>query len=247
MKILDIGCGRGERIVNTLSKKGDCIGIDPVSQFIEEAEKNAPQNCQFFLSRLEDLDLGENEFDEVHCYEVLEHVDDLERSISQIVRLLKPQGRLFLSIPHQRSEKVLERLDKDYLSPEMHKRVFDPKELKEKLLSKGLKIKKYRLEGFFTALSLTYSFLRKIPYESQSGLPLKSDPILHLLHSLELIFDLKDLNFRRSLWMKRRKVYLFYSLVVIRIFLWPLRLITLFLNQLYPKKVYIEAVLSQSS
>ena len=45
------------------------------------------------------LPLAEHSFDSVFCSEVLEHVPDLDQSISEISRVLKPNGQLLVTVP----------------------------------------------------------------------------------------------------------------------------------------------------
>lgn len=42
----------------------------------------------------------DNEFDEIYASHVLEHVDDLVRVMGELRRILKPDGRLVVRVPH---------------------------------------------------------------------------------------------------------------------------------------------------
>ncbi len=42
----------------------------------------------------------DNYADEIHCYHVLEHLDDPILKVEEMYRILKPEGLLFLRVPH---------------------------------------------------------------------------------------------------------------------------------------------------
>jgi SAM-dependent methyltransferase len=39
-------------------------------------------------------------FDEVHAYDVIEHLDDVLGTMEEVHRVLKPGGRVFITVPH---------------------------------------------------------------------------------------------------------------------------------------------------
>lgn len=43
---------------------------------------------------------GDDEFDEIIAYSILEHVDDLVRTMDELHRILKPGGRLDIIVPY---------------------------------------------------------------------------------------------------------------------------------------------------
>ncbi|RYY20870.1 MAG: class I SAM-dependent methyltransferase [Chitinophagaceae bacterium] len=45
------------------------------------------------------LSFADDSFDSVICIEVFEYLDDYQRAINEIYRLLKPSGRAFISVP----------------------------------------------------------------------------------------------------------------------------------------------------
>jgi ubiquinone/menaquinone biosynthesis C-methylase UbiE len=90
MKKLDIGCGR--------YKVSGAIGID---------------NCD-----LENVDIKHDlnkfpwpiensSFDEIHCYHVLEHVDDVIKTMQEIYRISKNNSIVYIKVPHASCSKSL--------------------------------------------------------------------------------------------------------------------------------------------
>ena len=95
-KALDIGCGKGF-LVKALRELGvDAEGIDISEYAIENAVTEYVKQ-----SDATNLPYDDNVFDLVLCIEVLEHLEesDLNKSIMEIRRVLKPQGIIFLTTP----------------------------------------------------------------------------------------------------------------------------------------------------
>ena len=101
-EIIDIGCGYGFRTIE-LSKaiNGSVVGIDVDSTRIEEAEKfvreNGIQNCRFKVMDAESLEFGEGRFDVVVADEMIHHVRNLDKVISEMHRVLKNGGIAMIS------------------------------------------------------------------------------------------------------------------------------------------------------
>lgn len=97
-RVLDVGCGGGY-LCEEFAKVGYAvIGIDPSQNTLEAARAHAAQNClrvDYEKARAEALPFGNSLFDCVCCCDVLEHVDSIDHTVSEIARVLKPGG-LFL-------------------------------------------------------------------------------------------------------------------------------------------------------
>lgn len=97
-KLLDVGCGGG-LLAEEFARAGFKVtGIDPAPETIETARAHAAASglsIEYEIGSGEHLPFPEGSFDNVACCDVLEHVDDVNRVIGEIARLLKPGG-LFL-------------------------------------------------------------------------------------------------------------------------------------------------------
>ena len=99
-KILDIGCGVGDFLLYLMQRGWDVVGIEPSS----DAQLIAEQRLGFLpLSPSASSSLPDHSFDVITLWHVLEHIDDLKFQISEIKRLLKPQGRLVIALPNFQS------------------------------------------------------------------------------------------------------------------------------------------------
>jgi 2-polyprenyl-6-hydroxyphenyl methylase/3-demethylubiquinone-9 3-methyltransferase len=99
MKVLDIGCGGGI-LCESLAKLGaDVTGIDLSENVINIANSHQKNlNIHYEVASAEDFaEIHPAQFDVITCMEMLEHVPDPASIIASCEKLLKPQGKLFLS------------------------------------------------------------------------------------------------------------------------------------------------------
>lgn len=95
---LENGCGVGMYVEHLESHVGEIIGME----FDEERAQEARQLSQKILGGAsENLPFLENTFDVIVSHEVLEHVQDDEAAVQEMVRTLKPGGRIFLFLPNR--------------------------------------------------------------------------------------------------------------------------------------------------
>lgn len=95
MSALEVGCGGGI-LTEEIARMGfDVIGIDPSGQSVKIAAGHANAkglNIRYEKGIGEALPYWDSIFDIVFCCDVLEHVHDVPRVISEISRVLKPGG-----------------------------------------------------------------------------------------------------------------------------------------------------------
>lgn len=98
LRALDIGCGGGF-LAEEFARLGcDVVGVDPSTVSIETARSHAAAsnlNIDYRVGSGEQLPLEDSTFDLVYCCDVLEHVSDLDRVVSETGRVMK-SGGLFL-------------------------------------------------------------------------------------------------------------------------------------------------------
>ena len=103
-QILDIGCGAGvDTILAALSigPKGSVVGVDIVPEMIARAESNLQMmdldNVDFQNTSGEKLPFADDTFDVVISNGVINLIPDKEAVLSEIIRVLKPAGRLMVA------------------------------------------------------------------------------------------------------------------------------------------------------
>ncbi len=98
--ILDVGCGNC-RFLNEVYRLGhNAFGIDISRKRIEENKKENP-NLNLFHGFAEKLPFDDESMDVVVATELLEHVLDLEKTLSEFKRVLKKGGKLFIQVPNE--------------------------------------------------------------------------------------------------------------------------------------------------
>ena len=95
---LEVGSGGGI-LTEEIARMGfNTIGIDPADQSVHTASNHAKAsglNIKYDKGTGENLPYVHNSFDCVFCCDVLEHVQDLPKVMSEISRVLKPGGIFF--------------------------------------------------------------------------------------------------------------------------------------------------------
>ena len=146
--VLDAGCGSG-RHLRALAKLPNLniIGIDRNGSDLNDALtglKNMPDalSDNYLVSRadIKKLPFASASFDCVICSEVLEHIPEHENALKELVRILKPQGDLVVSVPRYFSEKICWLISPAYSSEKGgHIRIYKKKKLQKMLANQGIK------------------------------------------------------------------------------------------------------------
>jgi SAM-dependent methyltransferase len=97
---LDLGCGDGILTDILLQHTGSrsLVGID-VDPLETEAAARFPFYCRVHTCPGNDIPEPERTFDFVLSNSVLEHIADLEATIAEVSRVLKPGGRFLFTVP----------------------------------------------------------------------------------------------------------------------------------------------------
>ena len=98
LRVLDFGCGPGTISVGLarMVAPGELHGVDMEESQIDLARSGAKVNRQdnaiFHVGDVTDLPFEDNFFDVAHCHGVLMHVPDTQAVLSEVMRVLKPNG-----------------------------------------------------------------------------------------------------------------------------------------------------------
>jgi SAM-dependent methyltransferase len=166
-RVLDLGCGTGRHSFEALKRGAKVIALDLNPADLRQAGgwmaamQEAGECAEAgHLVRADALCLpfADGAFDQVIASEVLEHIPEDRQAMSEIARVLKPGGRLAVSVPRWFSESVCWALSDEYhLNPGGHVRIYRGDELEEKLRAAGFAVVG---EGFAHALHSPYWWLR---------------------------------------------------------------------------------------
>lgn len=116
--ILDFGCGSGVMLPFLAGISKQVIAMDVDLLPIQSVQKYIPlaNNVQIKdAAKINISDLPKNSFDLIIALDVLEHVQDLPTTLSELFSLLKPNGQLIVSGP---TENILYQLGRKIAGPE---------------------------------------------------------------------------------------------------------------------------------
>jgi len=110
--ILDLACGEGYN-ARKLARKGAVVtGVDLSQRLIDLAmaeEARDRLKIDYHLSDAASLkEFSTDHFDVVTCFMALQDIEDYEKAISEVCRVLKAKGRFVFSIPHPCFEMIVE-------------------------------------------------------------------------------------------------------------------------------------------
>jgi ubiquinone/menaquinone biosynthesis C-methylase UbiE len=116
-RVLDLGCGAGDLTGDLAGMAASVVGVDVAEAALRRARRRHP-GIPFLRAELDAaLPLDDNAFDVVWSSEVIEHVADTARWLSEVRRVLRPGGRLLLTTPsHDRLKLVVGGLER-YSAP----------------------------------------------------------------------------------------------------------------------------------
>jgi SAM-dependent methyltransferase len=124
-RILDVGCGLGDFLLFYR----DIVGVD--------INKDCVNYCKSFnlnveLMVVDILPFDDNSFDSIILDNVIEHIENPSNLLSEIKRVLTPNGILLVGVP----------CDKGYMYDDDHKNFYDVSSLKL-LLKEDFSLKQY--------------------------------------------------------------------------------------------------------
>ncbi|WP_460613203.1 class I SAM-dependent methyltransferase [Hymenobacter seoulensis] len=94
--LLDYGCGTGHFLAAAKSNGWKVAGWEPNARAREEATQRVGQP----LPLLDLAQLPTATYDAITLWHVLEHVHELNDTLQQLIRLLKPDGTLIIAVPN---------------------------------------------------------------------------------------------------------------------------------------------------
>ena len=117
-RVLDFGCGSGVMLPFLAQQSKQVIALDIDLLPLEKIKKHIPLSSNVEACDAKHVSLSglaQKSFDLISALDVLEHVDDLPRTLSELLRLLKPGGQLVVSGP---TENILYQLGRKVAGPE---------------------------------------------------------------------------------------------------------------------------------
>jgi SAM-dependent methyltransferase len=136
--ILDVGCGTGG-MLEFLSEYGETVvGLDMSPEAIAYCkERKLPANVSTHLGSLpNDMPPGTDRWDVVTAFDVIEHLDDDQKTLNDVYAALIPGGTFVATVP------ALQYLWGPHDDLNYHKRRYDAALLRDRLRAAGFVIEK---------------------------------------------------------------------------------------------------------
>ncbi|MDI6780708.1 MAG: class I SAM-dependent methyltransferase [bacterium] len=147
--ILDIGCGPGETM-SYLERFGRVMGMDVSNDAVRFCKGRGHK--YILCASAENLPIRDESFSLITMLDVLEHIEDDEKTLHELVRICKPNGVIVLTTP------AYQFLWGDIDEICRHKRRYTASELCTKLKATGLHIEKV---SYMNALLLPVTWLMR--------------------------------------------------------------------------------------
>jgi SAM-dependent methyltransferase len=150
-KVIDVGAGAGRHSFEAYRRGGDVIAFDQDKEELENVATmfeamaeagEAPPSARAEAVSGDALALpyADGTFDVVIASEILEHVPADEAAIAELVRVLKPGGKLAVTVPRWLPEKLCWMLSDEYHANEGgHIRIYKADELRAKVTARGMR------------------------------------------------------------------------------------------------------------
>ncbi|MBS4534315.1 methyltransferase domain-containing protein [Clostridium sp. D2Q-14] len=98
-RILDIGCGTGNYSIRLAKLGYEVVGIDISDEMLDIAKEKAKGkklDIEFYNMDIYDLKFDDNEFDGAFSMAAFEFVEDTEKALDEIFRVIKSEGQVLI-------------------------------------------------------------------------------------------------------------------------------------------------------
>lgn len=100
--VLDVACGEGYGSSMMADVAKSVIGVDVSQEAVDNAKSSYKKtNLTYQQGSASDLGFSDESFDVVVSFETIEHLMEQEEMISEISRVLRPNGRVIISSPNR--------------------------------------------------------------------------------------------------------------------------------------------------
>ncbi len=136
-RVLEIGCGVGA-VISALSQKGYCATGTDISRVAIEYGLEKYPGLDLQVQPAEELGFADETFDVVLSFDLFEHIARIDRHVSEVGRVLKPEGYYLFQTPNKLSNVIFETLAHKSLKwRRYHPSLHTPGQLRRRLARHG--------------------------------------------------------------------------------------------------------------
>jgi SAM-dependent methyltransferase len=149
-RVLDLGCGFGRHAFEAYRRGAHVVAVDRSPEEVEQVtamframaaagEASAELTARAVRADLLSLPFPDGAFDVVMASEVLEHIPDDAQAMAEIARVVRPGGKVAVTVPRFWPERVCWALSREYHDVAGgHVRIYRGTELEDRLRTAGL-------------------------------------------------------------------------------------------------------------
>jgi 2-polyprenyl-3-methyl-5-hydroxy-6-metoxy-1,4-benzoquinol methylase len=173
---LDAGCGNGRHSWEVYNRNHspvvafdidmECLKKNKYMLDSLKEQKEIKGNYHLLIADVKKLPFKNGSFDKIICSEVLEHIPEDKSAAEELVRVMRKNGAIGISVPHYLAESVCWKLSGDYYGfPGGHIRKYKTQELLNLVGSAGLSVytirHKHALHSFYWMLRCVFGIKKE--------------------------------------------------------------------------------------
>jgi SAM-dependent methyltransferase len=162
LRVLDAGCGMayGSALLREAGAM-EVVGVDVAAAVLDAVRDDMPDGVQLLQGDVTALPFDDGAFDVVVCFELIEHVEQQDRALAELRRVLTADGLLAISSPNR---------DAYVPGNPFHVHEYEPEELRAALGERFANVALLRQQGFIGSAVLTDEELERGDGRSLEGL-----------------------------------------------------------------------------
>jgi len=159
--LLDVGCGEGVATLFAVRQGASVIftdsELDKVRELARQVEAQSTRTNLGLVSNSLPLPLADGCASKVVCMEVLEHIDEPEPFMAELVRMGRPGAQYLLSVPAPVGEHLQKGIaPASYYQSPNHVQIFTPERFAALVQDAGLVIEHRQVNGFFWVMGMIF-------------------------------------------------------------------------------------------
>ena len=103
--VLDLGCGPGSFLISTAPRCKEITGVDISKEFVTTCNKTIREmkinNAEAVHITPDTLPFKDNSFDALIMVDVIHHLEDIHKTLTEAMRVVRRQGRILIYEPNK--------------------------------------------------------------------------------------------------------------------------------------------------